>query len=56
MYLQCLSLLDGHVKRKSDRPQFGVEDLDMSSAQNAAARAALISVFEHCCGSHSAIV
>jgi len=38
MLLQCFSLLDRHVKRESDRPQFGVEDLQASGAQKAAAR------------------
>ena len=38
MHVQCFSLLDRHVKRESDRPQFGVEDLQASGAQKAAAR------------------
>jgi hypothetical protein len=56
MLLQCFSLLDRHVKREADRPQFGVEDLHASGDQKAAARPSFISVFTHCCGSHSAIV
>ena len=56
MYLQCFSLVDCHVKCESNRQQFGVEDLHTSSAQKPAARGPLISVVEHCCGSHSAIV
>src|SRR5882757_9059746 len=43
MLLQCISLLHRHVKRESDRPQFGVQDLHTSSSQKAAARPPLIS-------------
>jgi hypothetical protein len=56
MLLECFSLLDYHVKRESDRPQFGVEDLNASGAQQAAAKPPFISVFTYSCCSHSAIV
>jgi len=56
MLLSCFSLLDCHVKRESDRPQFVFEHIHASGTQKAAARPPFISVFTHCCASHSAIV
>jgi len=45
MPLQCFPPLDRHLKRESDRPQLGVEDLHVSSAQLTAAGPSLISMF-----------
>jgi len=56
MRLQCVSRLNRHIKRKSNRPQLGVEDLHGPSAQKTVAGPPLISMCAHCWGSHLAIV
>jgi len=56
MLLQCFAVLDCYVKRKSDRPQFRVEHLHESSPLKAEVRPPFISMFTHCCGSHSDII
>jgi len=56
MHLQCLSLLDRHIRRESGHPQLSIEDLHTSSSRKAVAGPPLISVLVDYCDSHWAII
>jgi len=56
MDLQCFLLVNRHIKRKSNRPQLGITDLNAPSVQKPAVGPPFISMVSRRCGFHSAIV